>query len=1124
MYGGVSLAIYINGVAQELLKLVRATAPDDAQKFARRGANELKGSEKTYRKLGQLIARGAQSTGRHAKDVQASESVRTRFVIDILSGSSAGGINALYLAKALVNDLPIDKLKELWIKEGDIGLLINDRASTGDIAGLEAQDPPRSLLNSDRMYWKLLEALNQMDTNAPSQSPSPNVGELDLYITATDMAGQVIKLQLADGVARERRYRQVFHFRYSDQTPADDQNQNESGIYNDFKPQNNPFLAFAARCTSAHPAAFDPMKLSDIDGVLSTFPQYRGRTDFNSNGAQWQKFYEVYQRRSQRDGESNGLPFWERSFSDGGTLDNAPFQYVIDTMPFHQAYMPVDRKLLYIEPVPGHPERIHDTPRRPTIFENAWHSLSTLPRVETIREDLERVLERNRLLERVNHILSDIEDDVQYRHQHIAGADDPSTNGHEASGSEPFYKKKISDLLHEKGIAWGGYQRLRIATVTDDLALLITRVLDLDEISDELRAVRSLVRAWRRRRYDDHAQAEAYSDAPGGKHTEIEFLFRFDILFRLRRLRFVLSKIDELACLDQHACEIIEHITGYPPKLQHASDTGKSIESATSYGANPDIDTEPERFRQAFLAMKTQLSQVDHRLQIRKAYLWQHRPNHELLEPIRKFSAGLNLEDLLKPQSEQAQDLYLDKLVADRDADFTAFSTIVDKQIGVMLDDAAKSCQAILGIRDGKPAADALAPDDQIVQVTKQAIRYYYENFDDYDMITYPILYATDAGDELDQVEVFRISPEDATNLEPHSGEPKLAGTAISNFGAFFKKNFRVNDIMWGRLDGAERIISALLPNGEDQQLRQELIDEAQREIVIEEYFGDQVVFDYQIELRQLLQQIVESNGRSPDANSRLLATIAAQVKASSAVVQFRPPLAAYLRGLNELDYFRRTYTVDRRFETQAMVQNIARASKVFGKMLEGYAEEQRFSGDQIVWVTRLAQLFWVLVEVAVPGSLRNLIFRHWIKLLYFFEVLMILLGTLLINSSVQQFGFLAFGLTLAIHAAVLALGDVMTGERRWANILKYGIGMITVMLATLGIVFLLAIFGLNTPRGLVTYLTETRPAESELVVRYGQNLQTFVRGAFLLLLLAIVVFVARVAAPRLRRPEKPQQ
>ena len=58
MYGGVSLAIYINGVTQELFELVRATAPadpnapDSPAKFAE---DKLSGSGKVYRKLGQLL-------------------------------------------------------------------------------------------------------------------------------------------------------------------------------------------------------------------------------------------------------------------------------------------------------------------------------------------------------------------------------------------------------------------------------------------------------------------------------------------------------------------------------------------------------------------------------------------------------------------------------------------------------------------------------------------------------------------------------------------------------------------------------------------------------------------------------------------------------------------------------------------------------------------------------------------------------------------------------------------------------------------------------------------------------------------------------------------------------------
>ena len=56
MYGGVSLAIYINGVAQEFLRLVRSTAadPSDPNRLLLPDV-ALKGTEKVYRKAAQLI-------------------------------------------------------------------------------------------------------------------------------------------------------------------------------------------------------------------------------------------------------------------------------------------------------------------------------------------------------------------------------------------------------------------------------------------------------------------------------------------------------------------------------------------------------------------------------------------------------------------------------------------------------------------------------------------------------------------------------------------------------------------------------------------------------------------------------------------------------------------------------------------------------------------------------------------------------------------------------------------------------------------------------------------------------------------------------------------------------------
>src|SRR5512138_3897029 len=173
MYGGVSLAIYINGVAQELYNMVSATArkQNDDGSPGDYFRTETKGTETVYRMLGEVL--------------------RARFVVDILSGTSAGGINAIFLAKALANNQPMAQLQKLWEEEGDIALLINDKKSFTGLSGLQLKPPPTSLLNSQRMYYRLLKAFNGMDETAPRSrgEESPLVDELDLYVTATDIRG-----------------------------------------------------------------------------------------------------------------------------------------------------------------------------------------------------------------------------------------------------------------------------------------------------------------------------------------------------------------------------------------------------------------------------------------------------------------------------------------------------------------------------------------------------------------------------------------------------------------------------------------------------------------------------------------------------------------------------------------------------------------------------------------------------------------------------------------------------------------------------------------------------------------------------------------------------------------------
>ena len=144
LYGGVSLAIYMYGVAQELFNLVWSTAPsesyaDDGERPTTLARGRTQSTDAVYRTLGQLLP--LESGGGDG----AGGPVRTRFVVDIISGTSAGGINGICLAKALAEEADLRQLKEIWLTEGDIGVLINDDKRE------YPEDPPASLLSGKRM-------------------------------------------------------------------------------------------------------------------------------------------------------------------------------------------------------------------------------------------------------------------------------------------------------------------------------------------------------------------------------------------------------------------------------------------------------------------------------------------------------------------------------------------------------------------------------------------------------------------------------------------------------------------------------------------------------------------------------------------------------------------------------------------------------------------------------------------------------------------------------------------------------------------------------------------------------------------------------------------------------------
>lgn len=1118
MYGGSSLCIYMNGVAQELLRLVRATAPDPVngtRAYLPDGSEKLGGSGQIYRKLGQMLSRGDTSLqlpdeSKDSSQPHQAKPLRTRFVIDVLSGTSAGGINAVYLAKALANDQDLEELKKLWVETADADVLMNDNHSSEKAKiALAAQKEPRSLFNSRLMYYMLLDALGNMDRQKNSSGGdlhrSPYVDELDLYVTATDIVGRKIRLRLADTIARERRHLNMFHFRYSDErfSGGDDENH--------FKAKFNPFLAFAARCTSAHPVPFEPVKLSDIDEALVKL-----NLNVRADNEEWQTFYEEYLQPdidlsdpAQKDENPDATrarlakEFKSRPFNDGGILDNSPFSFAIDSLQFRHSDLPVDRKLLYIEPVPEHPEAEVDSMSKPDALATGWLSLSVLPRYQFIREDLERLLERNRLIERVKRILTGVERDEmerfwnEYWEGRLAKPLDSSM----------FGGKTLSQMIGEIGMGagWGGYQRLRVGETTDEMTAMIGQAAGFNEKSDEFLAIHYLVRTWRQQNYD--ANKKGYKGTVRNDETrelspeevkkrepkdaENLFLYHFDLKWRLRRLKFVMTKIDELSCFDGPARDVLGISENFSIPEQEKNAFRYLVKS--SRGPRPATDViqqfyadlrsyfsgnaeAQESFWWRLRVIKKSLSRELLKLQLERRALLSRGQRNPLAQAVAELGIGKEmLRDILEPDSDAARaKLAEEKLYQNKDK-FDDFVKAVAAELKLKMADASLHVRGGLNEQEQKVRGLLEVPADalkrymsyklrtKICFMAKSILMYYYENFDRYDVFSYPILYATNVGEEVDTVEVFRISPEDAGHLvtDRKDQKRKLAGTSLGNFGAFFDKEFRRNDILWGRLDAAERIITALLSSvpvtnqKERDRLKADLIMDAQRAILAEEYNAEN-----KAGLRGLLGSALDDTKSAADNiafRNKLNERLESETPNLSKVRDF---LNACLRGTDPLLHFRDTYKFEHDLEPEVMIRLSGRASKVFGKMLEGIADTHRIEKKRIVWVTRLTQLFWGLVEIAVPGSYGNLVYRYWLKLLYGFEVLLIVLGTLLLNPTIQRFGATAFGITAVINILVLILSDRMRSKYTVLNAAGFLFGVAILLFAAIGGAKVAGLFG----------------------------------------------------------------
>src|SRR4051812_46332048 len=192
----------MHGTTQELHRLVRASALENQDGDAEGDSPSERVYQRLLREMSERDAHG----------------VRTRVVVDAIAGTSAGGINGVYLAKALARNRSQDSLRDLWLDHGDITQLLRgpERGPAKlKVPVLLAQAITTPPLKGDAIARWMYEALREMDADGHDpealETLLPPRHPLELFITTTDFSGYQRDLVIADPkLIHDHAHRHVF--------------------------------------------------------------------------------------------------------------------------------------------------------------------------------------------------------------------------------------------------------------------------------------------------------------------------------------------------------------------------------------------------------------------------------------------------------------------------------------------------------------------------------------------------------------------------------------------------------------------------------------------------------------------------------------------------------------------------------------------------------------------------------------------------------------------------------------------------------------------------------------------------------------------------------------------------
>lgn len=695
-YGGISLAVYMHGITKEVWHLARASC-------AEREGTPL---QSVYREL--------------IEEIRDRSGLNLRVMVDILSGASAGGINAVFLAQAIATGQSLDPLTAMWLDYADVDALlapsqgpshrfakvwakpiawmlsnrshgIEETVETGARAEVREKlerfvrsrwfEPP---FGGAQLLGTLLDAFDAMARGPAERRLLPDGQPLDLFVTATDFRGHAETLRLnSPAEVIETEHRLVFGF--SDHGRG-------KGV------AHPAALAFAARATSSFPGAFPPLMVGELDQVLAD----RGET-WSGRDAFLQRMLPEQWAESRAE---------KAVLIDGSVLANAPFAPAMGALRERPARRQVDRRFVFLDPTPDMRFDFYG-PRsdNPGFFSTIIGALSELPRKQPIRDNLEVIAARSDRIERMLGIVAEIRAEVEAQVESLFGytlwLDYPTPKRLAA-----WRKRAQIAAAAKAGYGHTAYALLKVDGAIDRTAHLL-QALGGQQDGSRLRNLAQRLREAVRTRGADRFGA----NLPGGASPEaLDFLRGHDLGFRIRRLRLLARRLAELE------------------------------QSAPRGAMRPMRD-----------AIYSALA----------AYL-----------ECKRSDTFADLQDRLTDDPGSTLDLLAERMQL----------RLLDRQTDEVLSAGLSALSKEL----------------------RRPMLLAYLGFPFFDIATFPLLQG-EGMDEFDPIRVDRISPEDARAIRTGGVAAMLKGNQFNNFGAFFSRAYRENDYLWGRLNGADRLIDIVL-------------------------------------------------------------------------------------------------------------------------------------------------------------------------------------------------------------------------------------------------------------------------------------------------------------------------